>query len=171
MCCDGHELPSSNIPSSVYQSSSWDIRLLQLASLVATWSKDPSTKVGAVVADANHRIISIGFNGFPRGVEDGEHLLMDRDEKLMRTIHAEENALLFTRVSIEGCTIYTTHFPCARCAAKIIQSGIAHVIIPQPSLHTASFNQRWAVDTACATSMFDEAGVEVKMVDVNNVLG
>jgi len=74
--------------------SKWDSRFMDLARLVASWSKDPSTQVGAVIVDQDKRIVSTGFNGFPRCVNDSP---VDREVKLLRTIHAEENALLFAR--------------------------------------------------------------------------
>lgn len=135
--------------------SKWDRRFLGLANLVATWSKDPSTGVGAVIVDSKNRIVSVGFNGFPRAVRDDEGALNDRDEKLRRTIHAEENALLFAGRSVEGCTIYVTHPPCARCAAKLIQAGIVRVVSRPP---WNSFTERWADDMRSASTMFTEAG-------------
>ena len=102
--------------------SKWDRRMLGLVNLIATWSKDPSTGVGAVIVDAKNRVVWLGYNGFPRAVCDSDEALFDRDEKLRRTIHAEENALLFARGPVDGCTIYVTHPPCARCAAKLIQA-------------------------------------------------
>lgn len=77
--------------------SKWDHRFLELAELVGSWSKDPSTQVGAVIVDIDNRIVSTGFNGFPRGCLDHADTLGDRDRKLLRTIHAEDNALLFAR--------------------------------------------------------------------------
>lgn len=133
--------------------SKWDVRFLELAATVATWSKDPSTAVGAVIADAKNRVVSLGFNGFPRGVHDET---VPRDEKLRRTIHAEENALLFAGRSVEGCTIYVTHAPCARCAAKLIQAGIARVVAQVP---VDGFAARWEDEIRSATEMFLEAGV------------
>lgn len=67
----------------------WDHRFAGLVTLVASWSKDPSSQVGAAIVDAKNRVVSLGFNGFPRAVADAP---VDRDEKLRRTIHAEENA-------------------------------------------------------------------------------
>lgn len=134
----------------------WDRRFLGMANLVATWSKDPSTGVGAVITDAKNRVVSMGFNGFPRAVRDDDELLMDRDEKLRRTIHAEDNALLFARQDVTGCTIYVTHPPCARCAAKIIQAGISRVVSRPP---WSDFTARWADDMRSAAAMFTEAGV------------
>lgn len=134
----------------------WDRRFLGLANLVATWSKDPSTGVGAVIVDDKHRIVSMGFNGFPRGVLDTDDKLMNRDEKLRRTIHAEENALLFATRPVAGCAIYVTHPPCARCAAKLIQAGIVRVVSRPP---WNSFLERWADDMRSASEMFAEAGM------------
>lgn len=133
----------------------WDRRFLGLANLVATWSKDPSTGVGAVIVDAKNRIVSMGFNGFPRAVRDDEAALNNRDEKLRRTIHAEANAILFAGRPVEGCTIYVTHPPCAKCAATIIQAGIARVVSRPP---WNSFTERWADDMRSAAEMFAEAG-------------
>lgn len=133
----------------------WDRRFLGLANLVATWSKDPSTGVGAVIVDAKNRIVSMGFNGFPRAVRDDEAALNNRDEKLRRTIHAEANAILFAGRPVEGCTIYVTHPPCAKCAATIIQAGITRVISRPP---WNSFTERWADDMRSASEMFAEAG-------------
>ena len=136
----------------------WDARMLDLAALIATWSKDPSTGVGAVIVDPQNRVVSMGYNGFPRAVDDSQEALLDRDEKLRRTIHAEDNALLFAQRDVTGCTIYTTHPPCARCAAKIIQAGIGRVVTPEAA---EDFVARWADDTASARAMFAEAGVRV----------
>ncbi|KAA3649820.1 MAG: cell division protein DedD [Proteobacteria bacterium] len=133
----------------------WDLRMLALVQLIATWSKDPSTGVGAVIVDPKNRVVSLGFNGFPRAVAD---VVVDRDEKLRRTIHAEENALLFAPRTVEGCTIYLTHPPCARCAAKLIQAGIARVVHAPAA---EGFAERWADDMRSASAMFSEAGIEV----------
>lgn len=142
----------------------WDRRFLGLANLVATWSKDSSTGVGAVIVDAKNRIVSMGFNGFPRAVHDDEAALNNRDEKLRRTIHAEENALLFAGRPVEGCTIYVTHPPCARCAAKLIQAGIVRVVSRPP---WNSFVERWADDMRSASAMFAEAGTAFDYLGVS----
>ena len=141
--------------------SKWDDRMLALAGLVATWSKDPGTQVGAVIADRRHRVVSLGFNGFPQGVRDDPAALEIRDEKLRRTIHAETNALLFAGRSVEGCTAYVTHPPCSQCAAKLIQAGIARIVAVQPP---SDFAARWAMDLGSAHVMYAEAGVDFRMV-------
>lgn len=96
--------------------SKWDARMLAVASLISGWSKDPSTGVGAVIVDPQNRVVSMGFNGFPRAVKDSASAMLNRDEKLRRTIHAEDNALLFARRDVAGCSIYVTHPPC--CAVQ-----------------------------------------------------
>ena len=138
----------------------WDMRFLQLADLVASWSKDPSTKAGAVIT-AGKRIVSMGFNGFPSGVTDSFPRLEDRDIKYKMVIHAEENAIMFASRSLEGCTLYVTHPPCAGCAGKIIQSGITTVITNRPN---ADFLSRWNDDLYLSDCMYREAGVKFRML-------
>lgn len=131
----------------------WDKRMLDMAALVASWSKDESTNVGAVIVDDKNRIVSVGYNGFPRGVKDES---LSRDEKLRRTIHAERNAILFAKQDVSGCTIYVTHMPCAQCAALLIQAGITRVVTHAPR---ADFASRWAEDIESALAMFEQAGM------------
>jgi dCMP deaminase len=132
----------------------WDARHLEMAHHAAAWSKDPSTKVGARIVDSRARVISEGFNGPPRGVEDNP--AVDRETKLRRTIHAERNAILFAQRDLAGTTIYVTHHPCAQCAALIVQAGIARVVCNAPD---PAFQVRWAEDIAEAQHIFAEAGV------------
>jgi dCMP deaminase len=129
-----------------------------MARHVALLSKDPSTKVGAVIFDSKRRLISAGYNGFARGVEDKEVRLTDRETKLKLTLHAEKNAILFATAPLEGCTIVVTHPCCAQCAAQIIQSGIKHVLWPTP---TEVFLSRWMGDYELALAQFQEAGVMI----------
>lgn len=137
----------------------WDLRMLGLAKHVAeNWSKDPSTKVGCVVADDNNRVLSLGYNGFPRGVADID--LDDRDYKYARTVHAEMNALLFTGDRLEGATMYIWPMPpCSRCAGPIIQSGIVTVVSPPAG-------ERWEESCRIGREMFDQAGVTVVEIDL-----
>jgi dCMP deaminase len=136
-------------------SMKWDKRFLGLAHLVATWSKDPSTGVGAVITDDKNRVVSVGYNGFARGVNDGEAMLADRDERLRRTIHAEVNAVLFSQGSLEGCSLYCTHPPCARCMSVVIQMGIRRVVCRPPA---EEFRARWKEDFDTSRFMADESG-------------
>ena len=136
--------------------SKWDKRFYNLAVHISSWSKDESTKVGAVIVDYKKRIVSVGFNGFPEHVDDTP---VSRERKLMRTVHAEVNALSFAAQSVEGCTMYVTHAPCANCAAIIIQHGIRAVCFPEPE---EGFLERWGDSYREALVMFMEAGVYVK---------
>lgn len=131
---------------------------LDMAHHVSKLSKDPSTRVGAVIFDAKRRLVSAGYNGFARGVADTADRLHDRDKKLRLTIHAEKNAILFATAPLDGCTLVVTHPCCAQCAAQVIQAGIKHVLWKRP---TIDFVQRWADDLALTRAQFAEAGVEV----------
>jgi dCMP deaminase len=133
----------------------WDNRFLDLAKLIGSWSKDPSTQVGAVIVDNNNRIISVGYNGFPKGIEDNQRL-QDRETKYKIIVHGEINAILFANKSVSGCTLYTSPFePCPRCAGLIIQSGIKRVVAPKNN------NSRWEEDFKISRELFKEAGIEV----------
>jgi dCMP deaminase len=131
-----------------------------LAEHVALWSKDPSTKVGAVIVDEKKRVVSLGYNGVPRGVKEVPE--GDRDRKLLRTIHAEENALHFANKDVEGCTLYVSMPPCAKCAAQMIQRGISRVVCRSGPVE---FWTRWMGQIVEAKAMFDEAGVSVTIID------
>ena len=103
----------------------WDMRFLDMAKLISSWSKDPSTQVGSVIVDSNNRVVSVGYNGFPQGISDDSRL-DNRETKYKMILHAERNALLFAQRPLEGCTIYTYPFmPCPSCASMIIQSGLS----------------------------------------------
>lgn len=146
------------------QSEKWRIRYLNLARLVSTWSKDPSTKCGAVIVNPDNKIVGTGFNGFPHGVNDNEDLLENRDTKLMMTVHAEVNAILSAKQPLDGCTIYTWPMhACSQCAAIIIQSGIRHhVTLSNP-------NNRWEASHKIAEVMFNEAKVDVHLYDLQSL--
>tara|TARA_R100001015_G_C4517481_1_gene87410 strand:- start:213 stop:647 length:435 start_codon:yes stop_codon:yes gene_type:complete len=138
----------------------WDERFLELAKLVGLWSKDPSTQVGAVIVDDNKRIVSIGFNGFPKGVKDSEKRLVDREEKYAIIVHAEANALMFANASVEGCTLYTWPFqPCSRCAGLIVQSGIKRVV------SVVHDEERWKKNFHISREILHEAGIILELLN------
>lgn len=135
----------------------WDFRFLRLADHISQWSKDPSTKTGAVIVDLNRRIVSTGFNGFPQGVIDRVERYDDRDQKYGMIMHADLNAILFAGRHLMGCTIYVMPFePCDRCAAAICQSGISRVVSVYPSKEASG---RWGDSLTRARIMFQEKGV------------
>lgn len=142
-------------------SEKWDGRFLDLATFIAEWSKDPSTKVGAVLVRPDRTIASVGFNGFPRGVLDHVERYEDRSTKYEMVVHAEMNALLSSRESLEGYTLYVAPLPpCSQCAAAIIQRGIRRVVIAMPGELSPTWAQKWTI----SSTMFAEAGVEISIL-------
>lgn len=140
-------------------SQKWHNRFLDLAKFISSWSKDPSTQVGAVIVDKNKRIVSVGYNGFPQGVDD-DHRLHDRQAKYLMIIHGEMNAILFANKSLEDCTLYTYPFmPCPRCSSMIIQTGIKTVVAP------VNNNERWEKEFVESRTLFKQAGIKLKELD------
>lgn len=110
----------------------WDEYFMGLAHLSAKRSKDPSTQVGAVIVSKEHRVVGIGYNGFPNGCEDDD-FPWDREGDFANTkypyvVHAELNAILNSIQNLKGCSIYVSLFPCNECAKAIIQSGISRIV-------------------------------------------
>jgi dCMP deaminase len=135
----------------------WDIYFLMEAALISTRSKDPSTKVGAVIISPNRRIISKGYNGLPALLPDHDWCYDDRDLKYETIIHGEENAILFAKQDLTGYYLYTWPFlPCSRCASKIIQVGIDRVVAPVNTV------DRWKKNIALSAESLRTAGVVVK---------
>lgn len=140
----------------------WPDRFMAQARLVASWSKIKTTKVGAVIVDAKNRVVSQGYNGLPRGIEDTEDRLIDREEAKLLACHAEANAIDNRGSnSIEGCTIYCTHHPCIDCAKRLIQNGISKIVYETPV--TQEFRERWNV--AKVEEILAEAGIEVEFYE------
>lgn len=143
----------------------WHIRFLRLAQEVATWSKDPSTKVGCVLVK-DRRVISTGYNGFPKDISDSFDRLMDREYKYEITVHAEVNATTTAAlhgVSTEGCSAYVTFNPCSRCAAVLINAGIKSVFVSAD----IEIPERWLKNFITASKLLAEAGVEYSVVDAS----
>lgn len=130
-----------------------------LAKYVSTASKDPSTQVGAVIVDRQKRVVSLGFNGLPRGIDDSQARLFDRETKYKMIVHAERNAMLFAQRSMHGCTLYTWPFqPCSQCAGLVVQAGIERVVsVPND-------NPRWQDDFRLANEMFAETGITLDLL-------
>jgi dCMP deaminase len=139
--------------------ANWDKRFLDLAEHVAQWSKDPRTKVGAVIVDEKKRVVSVGYNGFPRGVSDSEDRYEDRPTKHLFVAHAERNALDNAPLMVEGCTMYVALLPCNECAKSIIQKGISRVVTYRTKRDGTGFN--WDI----TIKMFKEAGVTLELLD------
>jgi dCMP deaminase len=143
----------------------WDIRFLRLAREVASWSKDPSTKVGAVIVRPDKTVASLGYNGFPRNMEDDVELYNNREEKYSRIIHGEINALIHAREPVYGYSLYTVPFiPCDRCFVQMAQAGIVRFIAPKPSLET---NTRWGDAFTKVRSYAAQTGLELIEYDTD----
>ena len=136
---------------------SWDIYYLQMARLVASKSKDPSTQTGAVIVRPDRSLCSIGFNGFPQGMPDSLELYTNREEKYSRIVHCEVNAVLFSRdVSLKGYTLYTWPFAsCDRCCVQMLQAGIERFVAPilPPELY-----ERWGASLEKTRKYIQECG-------------
>lgn len=138
----------------------WEEYFMGIAELSALRSKDPSTQVGACIVDDQHKVVSIGYNGMPRGIDEekipwghGEGL----DSKYLYVCHAEFNAILNTRdgAHLNGCTLYVTLFPCNECAKAIIQVGIKEVIYLSDKYLDGTIFQ-------ASRRLFDMAGVKMR---------
>ena len=135
----------------------WDERFIRIAREVADWSKDPGTKVGAVLV-TDRRIIATGYNGFPQGINDSFERYADRDLKIAYTVHAEVNAILNAAKNgsqTNGSTLYVTFPPCVACSTAVIQAGISRVV--RPDLSTAP--DRWRKSFHEGRNLLLEAGV------------
>ncbi len=142
-------------------SEKWNYRFMEVANLVASWSKDPSTKTGAVVVGPDREIRATGYNGLCRGVDDDRPERMERPTKYDFFEHAERNAIYnacLTGTSLKGCTMFATHPPCTDCARAIIQSGISTVITQE--MTDKEFAARWAEKLSFSKQMFAEANIK-----------
>lgn len=152
------DLLTGNDPLGLERQDKWDRRFMEVARVVASWSKDPSTKCGCVIVRPDLTIASTGFNGFPKGCSDADELYENRDEKLARVIHSELNGILHAKEPLEGYTLYVTPIPtCDRCAAHIIQSGITTVVYENNKPKSVA---RWADAWERAQELYEEAGVQ-----------
>ena len=137
---------------------------MAMAEHVASWSKDPSTQIGAVAVNDKGQVLSTGYNGFPRGIKDTTERLSDRPTKYKYIVHAEMNAIFnatYNGVSLDGSTMYVAGLPCcSNCALGIIQVGVKHVVMQgDPE------NERWKESTDFSVKLFDEAGVTWEFIE------
>lgn len=139
----------------------WDEFFMGLASMSALRSKDPSSQVGACIADQDNKVVSIGYNGMPRGCPE-DKLTWNKNEgtldcKYLYVCHAEFNAILNVKAgqSLKGCRIYVNLFPCNECAKAIIQTGIKEVIY-------VSDKYANLVSTKASKKMLRLAGVKIR---------
>lgn len=136
----------------------WDARFIELARHVAGWSKDPSTKVGAVIVGTRKNQVALGYNGFPPGIADDEDRLADREVKYRLTQHAERNVLDNSAFDVRGAMLYSTFLPCVECTKSLITRGVARVVAPGPC-----DREPWATDGAWTLDLLNEAGLSVTL--------
>ena len=140
----------------------WDEYFMGLAHLSALRSKDPSTQVGAAIVDENHRVVSVGYNGFPKGCSDDEFPWSRSggvlNSKYAFVVHAELNAILNSPRSVSGCTIYVSLFPCNECAKAIIQSGIKRIVYESDKYADTE-------TTIASKKMLQAAGIELVQLE------
>tara|TARA_B100001063_G_scaffold121412_1_gene113362 strand:+ start:1218 stop:1646 length:429 start_codon:yes stop_codon:yes gene_type:complete len=141
----------------------WDKRYIGLAKHIATWSKDPSTKIGAVAIGEKGQVLAQGYNGFPRGITDSDDRLMDRETKYKYVVHAEMNCIYnatYNGVSLQGATIYIYGLPvCHECAKGLIQVGIKRVVYKSDMIPA-----KWAESNKQTIELFSEADISYERI-------
>jgi len=147
----------------------WDTRFLNIAKEVATWSKDPSSKIGAI-AVKDRVILSTGYNGFPRGIDDSEDRYQDKEQKYKYVVHGEMNCIYNAAhigTNLNNSDMYVYGLPtCSECAKGIIQIGVKRVF----SCYPETIGEKWKVSEIATKEMFDEAGVEYfRCIDTTKV--
>ncbi len=140
----------------------WDTYFMGVAKLSAMRSKDPNTQVGACIVNQKKRIVGIGYNGFPIGIDDDVYPWQSDGDflntKYPYVVHAEPNAILNATVSLDGATLYVTLFPCHECAKLIIQSGIKEIVFIENKYQQASSVQ-------ASTRMLKESGIALRQIE------
>jgi len=143
----------------------WDYRWLELADHVGSWSKDRSTKVGCVIVGDANQVLALGYNGFPRGVDDYVPERHQRPRKYQWTEHAERNAIYNaarTGTRLTGAVLYVPWFPCIDCARGVIQAGISAIVTRTPESYAVEFMKRWGEDFKVSYEILSEAKVQVR---------
>ncbi|CAF2460413.1 unnamed protein product [Rotaria sp. Silwood2] len=171
--CDlSHKSLPQGVPFHDYKPPNWDEFFMLKVYLTALKSKDPRTKIGAVLVRDRRDLIS-GYNGIPEGVQDLRSRF-ERPTKYMFFEHAERNAIFTAArhgIRTEGATLYVQALPCVDCARAIIQSGIKKIYVHQQfyKLSTMIRRDNWIGHDDITMQMFDEANVELVMLDLPNL--
>lgn len=142
----------------------WNKRFVDLVRFISQWSLDPKRKVGCVIADDDNIVVSMGYNGIPRNCDNEKPERSERPTKYFYYEHAERNALYHAArhgVTVKGCNMYVTDFPCADCARGAIQAGIKRLVAPKFD----KTHERWGDSWTAALNMLTESGVEVVFYD------
>ena len=147
-----------------YIPPSWDVWFMKQVYLAAEKSKDPSTKIGAVLVRDKH-IISSGYNGFPIGVKDKKGRYTKRELKYEFVVHAEDNSVLSAArfgISTLDTVLYTQGIPCCECAKSVIQGGIKEIVVHK---QWSMGHSRWKESCKISSIIFKEAGIPIRYLD------
>lgn len=148
----------------------WDLRFLALAKYWADiCSKDPSTRVGAAIVSDDRKTVILGYNGFPRGVQDIPERYGNRELKHKLVVHAEQNALDCAPCSVKGMTLYCTLCPCNKCAQSIIQKGIKRVVYLIDDYWQGKYLSGYA-NWEITFQMFEEASVSLSSYHESRII-
>lgn len=146
----------------------WDHRFMELARHIGSWSKDKSRQVGCVVVGTGNFVLTIGYNGFPRRIDDEQEHRHQRPAKYLWTEHAERNAIYAAArngTPLSGAKMYLPWFPCVDCARAIVQAGIVELIAIRPDTN----DPQWGKDFIVSQELLDEAGVKVRYLEGQSV--
>ena len=148
--------------------SVWDTRWLGLARHIGTWSKDQSRQVGCVIVGSANQILTAGYNGFVRGIDDNRNDRRERPAKYDWTEHAERNAIYNAAragIALQGATMYLPWFPCAPCARAIVQVGLKTLVAIKPTAEDPQWDDQFEI----SAMLLQEAGVEVRLVTIESI--
>lgn len=142
----------------------WDGYFMALAFVSAKRSKDPSTKVGACIVNEDKKVVSLGYNGMPKGNDEkfpwGRDAKSVKDNKYAYVIHAEINSILNTNVSLKNCVMYTSLYPCSNCAKTIVQSGIKEIVYQEDKYHDEE-------DAHISREILRISGIKTRIIKTN----
>ena len=144
----------------------WNIRFMQQAQIISTWSKDPSTRVGCIIVSPDRFVLSEGYNGFPHGIADTYERLHDRALKYPRVVHAETNAIVNAGrngAKIDGGILFVTAPPCPTCAKMIVQAGIREILYIDLDKSKKGI-PGWRDELNISFDMFNEVGIPNKAI-------
>ena len=144
----------------------WASRMLKLAQEVASWSKDESTKVGAVITTEEGAPVSWGFNGMAMGIDDSVRERHERPLKYRWMCHAERNAMDLAPRPLDNCVMFVTFSPCSSCAQSIIQRKIKTVVVDE-KYSAEKMPERWQEDMLIAQDMLKEAGISILKISLD----
>jgi dCMP deaminase len=156
--------------TSIHKRPSWDEYFINIAEQVAKKSKDPSTKTGCVIVDSKKRFVSLGYNGFIRKCNE-KKMTQERPVKYHLVIHAEMNAILFSRRDLENCVLYSLYAPCENCLKHVIQAGIEKIVYKNSFVESKVNNNKKSMTNSFTNEAITRILLSMPNVDCRNVNG